>query len=496
MRHWTPYLALVVMLCGSSVEAQKITRGPYLQWVTSSSIYVVWDQDKASASEVRYGASASYGKKKVSSSGTHHEVKLAGLSAGASYHYAVYNGATKLSSDFTFGTAVSSSTAFNFVVLGDTRSQPTKHKEVVTAMAKEKGVRFFINTGDLVSSGEIASQWDEFFKLEAAVLARLPLFPVIGNHDEKSGKATLYVKQFVLPTNSKDPEEYYSFNYGNSHFLVLDGHVNMGNQILCAIKLALKGQIGGECFSDKQEAWLLNDLKAAAANPKIEHTFVFVHSGPYTSKPGRTGNAQMRALLGELKKYKVTMIFSGHDHYYEHGTSGNGIPYVITGGGGAPLYTLGAPSFQPHKVIYNKVTYHYTLVEVNGSYIKITVRTPQGIKLEQFALGTPPKPKPDAAVPKDSGVDQPLTPDQAAVADQPGPSVDQQQGQKEGITSRDSSKAETSQTDTAGAAKDAGGTGPGDEGGCSCQTGTGAGGPLLPGLQLLLLLSWRRRRSA
>ena len=496
MRQWFLILAAAVLLTAAPAEAQKITRGPYLQWVTGSSIYVAWDQDKASTPEVRYGATASYGKKQATTkSGTHHEVKLSGLSAGASYHYAVYNGTTKLSADSTFGTAVKPATPFRFVVMGDTRSQATQHKAVVTAMTKEKGVRFFLNTGDLVSSGEVASQWVEFFKIEAAALARLPLFPVIGNHDEKSGKATLYVKQFVLPTNSKDPEEYYSFNYGNAHFLVLDGHVNMGNQVLCAIKLALKGQIGGECFSDKQEAWLLADLKAAAADPKIEHTFVFVHSGPYSSKPGRTGNAQMRALLGDLKKYKVTMIFSGHDHYYEHGVSGNGIPYVITGGGGAPLYTLGAPSPSPHKVVYNKIAYHYVVVDIDGKYIKVTVRTPQGTKLEQFSLGTPPKPKPDMSMVKDAGVDQPLTPDQGS-ADVSGPSADVKQASKDGPASADKGKADSGKLDVAQGGQDSSSGPPQDDGGCSCQFSAGSmGRAALPGL-LLLVLFWRRRRRA
>ncbi len=493
MRRWVPIMVMGVMLISADAAAQKITRGPYLQWVTASSIYVVWDQDKASAPEVRYGATTKYGKKTdATKSGTHHEVKLSGLTAGAGYHYAVYNGATKLSADSTFKTAVASGKPFRFVVLGDTRSQPTQHKAVVTAMAKEPGVRFFINTGDLVSSGEVSKQWDEFFKIEAGPLSRLPLFSVIGNHDEKSGKATNYLKLFVLPTNSKDPEEYYSFDYGNAHFIVLDGHVNLGNQVLCAIKLALKGQIGGVCFSDKQEQWILNDLKAAAANPKIDHTFVFVHAGPYSSKPGRTGNAQMRAMLPDFKKYKVTMIFSGHDHYYEHGISGNGIPYVITGGGGAPLYTLGAPSISPHKVIYNKATYHYTVVDIDGKYIKFTVRTPSGTKLEQFALGKPPQPKPDASLPKDSGVDLPTTPDMKASADKP-QSPDQQSPAKDGAPAADTRTPDAGVKDGPTAGADGGAAPPPADEGCSCET-TGGGGPALASL-LLLVLWWRRRRA-
>ena len=45
----------------------------------------------------------------------------------------------------------------------------------------------------------------------------------------------------------------------------------------------------------------------------------------------------MRALPSSASRSCVTAIFSGHDHYYERGFSESGIPYVITGGGGATL---------------------------------------------------------------------------------------------------------------------------------------------------------------
>lgn len=490
-------LALILMtsllgLLPRDAHAQKITRGPYLQWVTSSSIFVVWDQDKASQPEVRYGLSKSYTAKVTSSAkGTHHEVKISGLVHNSTYHYAVYQGAAKLSADLTLPTAVKAGTPFRFVVLGDTRTNKKAHTDVVTAIALEKKVRFYLNTGDLVSSGELQSEWDTFFSIEKLLLGHVPLFPVIGNHDEKDGKAPLYKKLFVLPNNSPDPEEYYSFDYGNVHFLVLDGHVNVDEWYLCALKL----KFYDGCFNDKQDKWLKADLKAAAARKGIDHIFVMVHMGPYSSKPGRMGYAQMRDLMPTFKSRGVTMVISGHDHYYEHGVSNNGIPYVISGGGGAPLYSIGAPSLLfPHKVIYNKSGYHYLLIDVNGKYVHVRTMSPKGVKMEEFYFNKPPIPPPKDAGVDSAAADAGVTPDQAAAADSAA-TPDSKVSVDGPATSAD---APASTPDSATAGKDGALVPPladPEEEGCSCSVSSQPGGQLMLMLAGLLWLVFRRRRG-
>ena len=463
--------------------ALKITKGPYLQWVTTSSIYVVWDQDVASKAEVRYGKTAALGSVTPSkSSGTHHEVPLQGLSPNTKYYYTVYQGGSKISPDLTLLTAVNPGTAFRFVALGDTRSQAKEHAATISAVAKETGVRFYLNTGDLVSDGEVKSQWDEFFTLESALISRIPLYPVLGNHDESDGKAPLYLQQFVLPTGSPDPEEYYSFDYGNVHFVVLDGHVNVEPWYLCV----LRGKLFDECFTADQVSWLDYDLYKASLNAKIDHIFVLTHMGPYSSKQGRQGSAQMRDLMAMFKKYKVSIIISGHDHYYEHGTSGNGIPYIITGGGGAPLYALGWPSFNPHKVIYNKSIYHYLVIEVNGKYVKVTAKTPQGVKLEEFAFGSLPPPLPDGGVP-DSGV-----PD--ASHDGGAAQPDSDAASEVGVSAEGPPGDMAVSGDAGDGPSPAGDSAITQEEGCDCRVSPGSGPGWLPLLLLCLLVHRHRSR--
>ena len=469
--------ALVTASLPATVFAQKITRGPYLQWVTSSSIHVVWDQDKASAGEVRYGLTKSYtGKVASKSKGTHHEVKITGLKANTTYNYAVFLGAAKASADLTLPTGVKSGTPFRFVVLGDTRSDKKAHTNVVTAIALEKDVRLYLNTGDLVSSGEIQKEWDEFFQIEKMLTSHIPLFPTIGNHDEKSGKAPLYFKHFVLPNSSPGKEAYYSFDYGNVHFVVLDGHVNVEAWYLCALRMKFMDG----CFDAKQEQWLLQDIRWSSKDPKIDHIFVLVHMGPYSSKPGRMGYAQMRDLMPAFKKNNVTMILSGHDHYYEHGLSSNGIPYVISGGGGAPLYSIGPPSpLFPHKVIYNKAGYHYLVIDVKGKYVHVQTKDVKGKKMEEFFFGNKSGPdggtdgaQPDITLAADkSGADQTLdTAQDTAAADQPVAAADQAPAMDTGADPQPGEEEE----------------------GCACNT-SGRGTPAGLLLALLGLLMIRRR---
>ncbi len=191
-----------------------------------------------------------------------------------------------------------------------------------------------------------------------------------------------------------------------------------------------------------------------------------------------------------FKTHGVTMVISGHDHYYEHGLSNNGIPYVITGGGGAPLYAIAKPSpLFPHKVIYNKVIYHYLVMEIDGKYVHVRAMTTKGVKLEEFYFGKPPIPPP-----KDAGVDGAVdaaTPDQSSLADSSkaadtGTATDKAAAADKAAAGKDSASGQDGKAVTPPV--------PQDEG-CSCRTADASGGE--GGLILLLaaLLWIRRRRS-
>jgi hypothetical protein len=381
-------VASTALLSAGMAEARPrpLVRGPYLQRPAPDGIVIVWEHPEPRAPTLRWGLTEELTERWTPGlAARRHDARLSGLEPGRTYFYALYGeDGSLLAEPATFPGPVASGAPFRFAVFGDTRSRMDVHRTVVSALGAEPGLAFYVNTGDLVSDGERADQWDTFFTIESSVMARLPLYPTIGNHDEHGGDAKHFVQSFVLP----DAEYYYSFDAGNVHVVVLDGYVHSEIWLWC---IAARNQWTDTCLNDAQLAWLQDDLPRAARDPAIDHIVVVNHIGPYSSKKGRVGSGQMRELLPWFRDMGVTFVVSGHDHYYERGFSGNGIPYVITGGGGAPLYDVGLPSPDPHEVVLNESVENYLLIEVDGPLMRVVTKTPDGRLLDEFTIDATPE---------------------------------------------------------------------------------------------------------
>jgi hypothetical protein len=210
---------------------------------------------------------------------------------------------------------------FSFIVIGDNRSGDDIYRRIVS-LAMRQSPAFIVNTGDMIATPGDMQQWARFWEMSRPVT--VPYFLAVGNHDIHpkvpfSGKK--YLEQVDLPGK----ELYYSFAAGNSLFIVLDSYLDDQEKM-----------IAGE-----QRKWLEGVLAGSAR----KHKFVFVHHPLYTekNKGKHHGNSMDRykeerdALQALFVKHKVTMVFAGHEHLYLRKTV-DGIPHIITGGGGAPLY--------------------------------------------------------------------------------------------------------------------------------------------------------------
>jgi 3',5'-cyclic AMP phosphodiesterase CpdA len=206
---------------------------------------------------------------------------------------------------------------------------------------------FVVNTGDMIATPGNKRDWAKFWEMSKPIT--VPYFLTVGNHDAhpKVPKSErLYKEQVDLPGN----ELYYSFTAGNSLFIVLDSHLN-----------GQEKRIMGE-----QLQW----LEGVLANSTQRHKFVFLHHPLYTDL-GKGHHAHdsidkypaMRDRLAALfAKFGVDAVFSGHEHYYER-RKVNGVFYIITGGGGAPIYD---------KEEYGGFN-HYVLVTVDGDRVTADV---------------------------------------------------------------------------------------------------------------------------
>ncbi len=448
--------ALALLIITASVAQAAITKGPYLQQVTKTSIVVMWETDSAAAGEVRLTTPA--GQRTITAAmGTAHEVLVDGLSADTAYTYTVISGgATAPTGNFV--TAPEASAPFMFVAYGDNRDGDAEHMAVVNAM-RTVGADFGVLTGDAVAS-DSATEWQKFFDIEGPLLLSLPIFTSLGNHELLPSLDSIiaglpparYRKLFALPGNGQDAERNYSFTYGNTVFIGVDGN---------------------NAAATAQRDWLRTTLMAARANTSVKNIVVMGHHGTYsTSNHGGTGSAQS-LWVPLFEQYNVELVLQGHDHTYEH-LEKAGVHYVTLGGAGAPLYsqTAGSPDL-PYSKKYVMVN-HFATIRVDGDFMELRAQKPDGTVIDTFSIGTPVGPTPDGGVigPTPDGGSR-----DGSVSPSPSPSG--------------SSEAGVDPIDPGGSA----------DSGCGCSAGgrgaTGAGASaMIPLVSLLFcgILVWRVRK--
>jgi len=309
------FINLFIYLNVYSQIEPVIKSGPYLSDVTKTSIIIAWQTDTTSSSAVEYGLTTNYEFEVIDTNRvTIHAIQLTNLLPSTTYHYRIKSDSV-VSEDNIIQTAVTWNEDFEFVAYGDTRTNHDDHRSVVQRIIT-LNPKIILNTGDLVEFGRLQSEWDIYFDIIKDLAKNTPIYVSIGNHEEEHA---LYYDQHFLPHNNPDStEKYYSFDYGRCHFISLNANLSVPYEPGSA-----------------QYMWLENDLKAAASSDFI---IVFFHYPPYSSTNPVGGNLSVRdAFCPLLEKYGVDIVINGHDHNYERTYPINGITYVITGGGGAPL---------------------------------------------------------------------------------------------------------------------------------------------------------------
>jgi len=131
----------------------------------------------------------------------------------------------------------------------------------------------------------------------------------------------------------------------------------------------------------EQMAWLADDL---AAHNDAKYIFVYLHHPLYSAMAKRQALAQeVRERFGTLlEKYRVSAVFSGHDHHYHRAVAG-GVQFVTAAGGGAPLYEIDSP--RPETVKSAKI-HHYVSVEAGPERAVARVTDIDGQMVDRFQM--------------------------------------------------------------------------------------------------------------
>ena len=233
-----------------------------------------------------------------------HEIRIKGLKPGTQYFYrtkseaAGTDGPQVLMSEVrTFQTDGGPGTPFAFAVISDTQGNP-KVSGALAQMAWSHRPNFLLHPGDLVSTGGKKQEWvGQFFASMEPLVSRVPLFPVLGNHEQNSAN---YYNYMSLP----DPEYFYTYTYGNAQFFMVDTNKKCGP-------------------GSEQYQWLEKQLEASKATWKI----LCHHHPAYTSdendygdlwKTNKSTRGDLARHLAHLAHKKgVDLIWNDRIHSYE-----------------------------------------------------------------------------------------------------------------------------------------------------------------------------------
>ena len=350
--------------CNKGETVHTFLKGPYLQNPTMDGMTIMWESEELASGEVRYGETEKLGESAAEYANTKiHQVMLSGLKSQTRYYYQVLTG-DKKSEIHSFSTAVEKDSPFSFVAYGDNKNGPFNHAKVAN-LALTKEPNFAIHNGDLVNRGGVYVQWEKlFFNPIAHLISHVPLYTVIGNHEDMSDN---YFNFFCPPC---DTLAYYSIDYGNAHVIIL----NTEEEALID--------------APNQVKWLIDDLES---NQDATWKFVVFHVPPFTS--GGNYYSRFRLEVKELlvpifQKYGVDMVLSGHDHHYERSfpigsESGNSaITYIVCGNGGTPMRY----NYPRVWTLYSERVHGFTKINIDGTKMHFQSISIDDRVIDEFTL--------------------------------------------------------------------------------------------------------------
>ncbi len=361
-------LLAIGALAALPAGAATLARGPYLQLATPQSVTVVWRTATPAACALAVHPLGTPLTTIPGPTGTTCAIALDGLTPGTQYGYTPLADGTALAPEAVFFTD-EPTLPFTFAVLGDSGSGGP-HQYGVAERLRTTRADFLLHTGDMIYEDGAAIDFDpKFFRPYRDLIRNVVFWPCVGNHDIATAGGVPWRDAFYTPANNPaGNEHYYSFDFGNAHIAVLDSNADLAP-------------------GSPQYTFLDADLAASSATWK----FVAFHHPPYSS--GNHGSDPvLQANLGPLfDRHAVDVVFSGHDHHYERTVPlrggqtvapGQGTVYVVTGGGGKEIRTLGVNAF----TAYGESAFHFVRVAVDGGRLLLQMIREDGLVRDTLVL--------------------------------------------------------------------------------------------------------------
>lgn len=321
-----------------------------------------------------------------------HTAAVSDLKPGTAYEYRV--GAGDKRSDWqSFHTAQGHD--FKAPIFPDSQSSDYSVWAATAqpAWQRNQDAQFFINMGDLVDNGQDHYQWNAWFDVVGDMIARIPVVPLLGNHEtyDKDWKVRMpeaYLHLFALPRidREKYQNQFYSFDYGDVHFVVL----NTQSQELADFEPSL---------DEDEVAWFKEDMAKTTKKWKI----VLMHKDPLQygfanrPEPREEGfSPEGRLWMPLFDQYGVDAVLSAHLHTYrDRGHIRNfqrdesGPLYLITGVAGNVQYPgLWKQHSLDEYVAPQPETDNYMTLEATDDSLTFRSFLPDGQLLEEKSISS------------------------------------------------------------------------------------------------------------
>ncbi len=405
----------------------SVTRGPYLQLSTQNSIYIRWRTNIPSDSRVSFGTNPANLNTNLlnTTATTEHIVQLTGLTENTRYYYAIGTSTGILQGDasntFKTNPAVGSTDPVRIWAIGDFGRGNTAQRDVRDSYEAYTGnvhTDVWLWLGDnAYNDGTDPEYQTKVFDVYPQQFKKWVSWPASGNHDLHSASSNNqtgpYYENFTMPAQGEaggvpsHTEAYYSYDYGNIHFVCLESYGSNFRSV-----------------SGDMAAWLHADL---TANNQT-FTVVYFHHPPYSKgshdSDVETELVEMRTnIIPILENYKVDLVLAGHSHSYERsmmihghyglsssfdvsamaidagsGTSPNayvknapdyfGTVYVVCGTSGS---LNGTTSGWPHNAMHAYTVNHYgsLVIDVQGNIMTCRYLTSSGNIRDEFTIIKP-----------------------------------------------------------------------------------------------------------
>jgi Calcineurin-like phosphoesterase/IPT/TIG domain len=270
---------------------------------------------------------------------------------------------------------------FSFLAVGDSGVNSLEQASMLQQMVAETNISKVIHVGDLAYQSGTFAQFDNYyFGLYASLMSRMPFFATPGNHEYLTNSAAPFLAVHAAPAcgvPAQDLGRYYSFDWGDAHFVSIDSNL-------------LSLDAGARMLT-----WLDADLAATKKYWRV----AFVHHPPYPT--GAHLGDPLCVLVQQkvnpiVERHGVQLVLAGHEHGYERtfpliggqkaDPSRPSTTYVITGGGGASLETVGSLP----QCVLSVSTHNYLRVDVKDAALTVKAMGLSGAVLDSFTLNPPP----------------------------------------------------------------------------------------------------------